>query len=204
MKQLLLSLAVVALAAPAADASFLLDDFETPTVGAQIADGSTVALDTPPNFFGNRTVDGDVVSTMSINNGTMDGTLLAGESAFIEWTNPVFQPTGPTAPWGGAFAGLILDNYIETLVSDTTYNVTLNGASISGGEQVLSGSGGFLRADAGVFAPGDVLRVTFNVAPGGVALFSAGSIVANPEPMSAGLFGLALFGGVCRHRRRRD
>jgi hypothetical protein len=186
-----ISVAVVLVNACSAHATFLVDDFEVPVSGAHESDGSTELLGSP-NFFGARQMDGDEISNLVINSGGLSGVLAANETAWIEWTLPAGSEE---------FTDLEFQNFAGTVLTDITYDVTLNGGSISGGAQTFDSA--FLRTSTGFINPGDVLRVTFEAGAAGFAVFRADGIQANPEPMSAGLLGLALFGGVCRHRRRR-
>jgi MYXO-CTERM domain-containing protein len=185
--------ALVFLNATSASATFLIDDFEIPAAGSQDASGSTQAL-TAPNFFENRLLDGDAPVNLVISSGSIDGVFLANQTAFIEWSVPTTTP----AP----FASLEFENFVGTVLTDITYDVTLNGTSINGGPQAFTS--GVLSTNAATIASaGDLLRVTFTTGATGFAVFAANGIQANPEPVSAGLLGLAMFGGICRHRRRR-
>lgn len=194
MKRFLLSLAVLAFAAPSASASFLVDDFEEPATGAHNSDGSTVALPTPPNFFAERTMDGSATSNLSVNSGGLAAAIQANESAWIEWTVP-----SEDAP----FADLEFVNFNGTALINSTYDITLNGVSISGGPQTFDS--GYFSTNGAMpsLTAGDELRLTFSVGAGGLAVFQADAIQANPEPASALLLGGLMFGGLCRFRRRR-
>ena len=196
MKRLLLSLAVLALAAPAANASFLIDGFDEPTGGAsQSSNGSTEALNSPPNYFANRQMDGTSPSNLIVNVSGISGFIGGGQTAWIEWTTPIETR---------AFADLEFTDFVLGF-SDISYDVTLNGTSINrtGAAQALTADG-LLRTTGNVVNPGDTLRVTFTGgAVGSLGSFDAGGIQANPEPASALLLGGLMFGGICRFRRRR-
>ena len=192
MKRFLLSMAVLAFAAQSASASFLIDDFEEPATGGHNSDGSIVALTTPPNFFAQRQMDGAASSNLSVSSGGLAAAIQAGESAWIEWTVPMEDTD---------FADLEFQNFNGTALLSTTYDITLNGTSISGGPQAFTGD--FLPTVGSSLTAGDALRITFSVGTGGLAVFQADGIQANPEPASALLLGGLMFGGVCRFRRRR-
>ncbi len=201
MSRLMLTVAALVLASCSqSQARFLVDDFEIPGPGSHISDGTTLTL-ASPNFFSSRTLDQlpAAGTVLTINGGPTNGNITSvftpGDQAFIEWAGPVTTR---------GFASLEFTDFAPIGVANTiTYDVTLNGASINstGAPQVLA-SNGILSTTAQTLVAGDLLRVTFNgIAP--VSGFTATAIFANPEPMSAGLLGLAMFGGVCRHRRRR-
>ncbi len=188
MKRLLLSLTVLALAAPSAHASFLIDDFDAPTTGFHNSDGTSEALSSPPNYFANRQMDGTDASNLVVNVSGISATFLTPQSAWIEWTTPI-ETRG--------FADLEFTDFAPGF-SDVTYDVTLNGTSIGSG--TLSPTG-LMKTSGAVVNPGDALRITFT--SGSLGSFDAGGIQANPEPASALLLGSLMFGGICRFRRRR-
>ena len=192
MTRLFLSLAVTIMFTQAANASILVDDFSLPDPGAHQSDGTTVSLNSPPNYFGFRQMDGTVNSNLEITTGSLSTVLAGGESAWMEWTVPSNTRS---------FSDLEYEDFIGTLLNDVSYNVTLNGSSVSGGSQALTS--GILKTAQTQVSTGDRLRVTFTAGAGGFGIFTSTAVRANPEPASALLLGSLLFGGLCRFRRRR-
>lgn len=202
MLRVLSTLVIFGFTATSVQAGFLLDDFDVPAPGGSQNSGTGGAPTgeslSAPNFFtdGNTTTDerfllGSVNTNLVVANGDLSGVLSAGETAYIEWTNPSTVPR--------QFQTLEFLDYVPTLVNNATYDVTLNGTSIGSG---TLGTSPFLTTSLQTFnATTDELRVTFTAT--GLTIFRASGIQANPEPASAGLLGLLLLGGGVRHRRRR-
>lgn len=184
---------LAAMGATTARADFLIDNFDTPTQGAHNSDGTTLDIDSPPNFFSKRTNNGSATSNLSVTNSNLAAAIQGGESAYLEWSNSASTKT--------AAGRLILQNFNGTAVNGVSYNVTVNGNSISGGAQQMTNGHFFVSATN--IGPTDVLRITFSVATDGLAVFQGSGMIATPEPAAVSLLGLAMFGGACRYRRRR-
>lgn len=207
LRVLSLTLAVGLLGAGAADASFIVDQLNVPAAGSHFSDGSSVVLPNPANYFTSRTMDDNTPGAphqLTVSSGALSATLVGGDASFIEWTGAGMLPIG-TAVASASFADLELVNFVEAGIPGSIfYDVLLNGVSITeGGVPRALLSNGLLKTDgASIASAADTLRINFT-GVGAIGIFTADAIQANPEPMSIGLLGLAMFGGIGRHRKRR-
>lgn len=146
----------------------VLDDFEATGSGsAHNSDGSTVALCAPPNFFSDREMDGSANSNLIVNGGGISGVFLAGETAYIEWTNAIGTAT---------FDDLLFENFVGKVLDNATYAISLNGSQIGMG----TFDSGMLDTDPSTINPGDTLRITLTSGTGGFVVFNADGITVVP------------------------
>lgn len=167
-----------------------VDDFAEPISGAHNSDGSAVFLNSPPNFFALRTLDGTAKSNISVTSGGMSASLVRNETAFIEWSLPSDYL---------AFDNLEFDTFDEVGLIGVTYTVDLGGTQIGSGNFTSA----LLETDAATILPGDTLRLTFETGAAGFALFSANGIAVAAVPEPSSFMIISLIGvGIATVRRR--
>lgn len=188
-----------------ADASLLIDDFNVPggigasqNAGPNSPTNINPATLSAPNFFGSRTLTGVFgASGLSVSGSNLDAVFTIGQVGGIVWGTPLGTPTSID---NLTFSGFILSSASGSIGYDV--QLTSGGTTNSIGSGLLGSNGIMQTAPTIIGNPGDVLTINFT-GLAALARFEATGIEATPEPASIGLLGLAMFGGVCRHRKRR-